>query len=207
MKVSLRKILPAVFAGILILGIVGCSNGKSQQTKVEPSFSTGATSTSSDTSSADKNEYQICTKCFKSFKASQLNKEGICEDCANPPSDSEASKDKKSSSSKSKSSSGSSSKYTTCPVCGEKSLRSSVESLGMCQTCYVNKEMDAGRTDFSYSGESDSDSGSSSARRDKNSVECPICGGATTKSQLNWQGMCSSCFSTYEQLKDYHSDF
>ena len=89
----------------------------------------------------------------------------------------------------------------------EETEAASVENFGMCQTCYVEKEMDAGRTDFSYSGGSSSSSGGdySSVRGSEDATSCPICGGSTTESQIIWQGMCKSCFSTYESLQGYRS--
>lgn len=100
---------------------------------------------------------------------------------------------------------GTDSKFTTCPMCGEKALRSSIKDFGMCSTCYVEKEQENGRSDFSYSGGSSTGSSSSSSENRSDSESCPICGGATTDSQLRWQGMCKSCYQTYEQLKSYQS--
>lgn len=40
----------------------------------------------------------------------------------------------------------------------------------------------------------------SSSKKDE--AKCPICGKSTTKSQLNWQGMCKSCYNDYKKLQE-----
>ena len=149
-------------------------------------------------------ETDLCTSCLavleQSSSESQEEPESSAPEKAEEAEETEAASDERMSSS-------GDSKFTTCPECGDESLRTSVENFGMCQTCYVEKEMDAGRTDFSYSGGSSSSSGGdySSVRGSEDATSCPICGGSTTESQIIWQGMCKSCFSTYESLQGYRS--
>ena len=80
--------------------------------------------------------------------------------------------------------------------------------VGSCSGPSSYSSSDASYSSSSYSSSSSSSSyspsssSSSSSSKSKDSVECPICGGSTTESQLAWQGMCKSCYKTYESLKD-----